>query len=189
MKFNPLAVFLLILLCAGCSKKKQDSQASDTSTVPELKINYDLPVIRGRSLDSLKSQKYVDRILAFSIELGFRSRDFNQRLGLMLAGTSGREHWNEEVAKNIASENYIRAESYNKTYLDSLRKLLTAPPDEFRQSFLELTASYERLKNNYAVLRDHEKFKTMTAILDTVLTNEFAINRTLKDFERKMGNK
>jgi hypothetical protein len=181
-----LKIIFLLFLLAGCSKKKEAAKESQAGDSKEAPVSLDLPIIRGRNLDSLKSQKYENRLLAFSIELGYRSRDFNQRLSVMVAVTSGQEDWKKTVGKNIISENYKSAEAYNRRYLDSLKKMIASPPEEFRPSFRELTASYERLKNNYAILNDHEKFKTMAAILDTVLGNELAINRTLKNFETKM---
>ena len=189
IKWLMFAGFILINL-VSCSKKKTASDVSVQSE-QETAITNEFPLIAGRSLDSLKHQKYTERILAFSIELGHRSNDFNTRLAMMLrAGAGG--NWREAIQKALETDNYKAAEKHNIDYLDSLRQLILHPDSDYREHFTALTGSYERLQNNYSLIRNYASFKNIPAILDTVLSNEIVIKGSLKSFEefmRTIGNK
>ena len=172
---------LLLLQVISCSKKKTEAeevQQPESATV----ITNEFPITPGRNLDSLKRQDYMERILAFSIELGHRSNDFNRRFAMMLRAGSGGD-WRGAIKKTLESENYRSAEIYNKAYLDSLNQLISKPAAAYKEHYQSLAASYDRLKNNYALIKNYPTFKSMPAILDTVLSNEFVIKGSLKNFE------
>lgn len=178
-----LCVFLVIN-AVSCAKKKTESEET-TQPETETVVKNEFPIMAGRSLDSLKTQKYSDRVLAFSIELGHRSNDFNRRFAMILRAGSGGD-WQKAIRSSIELENYKAAEKYNMDYLDSLRRLIIKPPAEFNEHLTALTNSYDRLCSNYALIRNFASFKNMPAILDTVLSNEFVIKGSLRSFEEYM---
>lgn len=168
---------LAILVFAGCSKKK---------AVPEGADDASLPLIIGRNIDSLSRLSYEPRILAFSIELGHRNVDFDKRLGLMIGEMTPDRSWRDVVEKHITSPNYHAAESYNRLYLDSLALLLHDPPAHYAASQEALKQALLRLIANYDVLRRYDGFPSMSAILDTILNHERAINQTITDFKNQI---
>ena len=174
---------LTIFLLVGCKKKE-----TETSESPVQPINFDLPLVHGRNLDSLNHQKYEERILAFSIELGYRSTDFNKRLGLIISAKKPDDDWKALVQSVIQRENYQMAEQANVQYLDSLSQAIAHPNQSHMESHEELIASYQRLINNYAILRNSNQFTSLSALLDSVLSNELAINQSLKNFETQIKN-
>jgi hypothetical protein len=174
---------LLLIQVVSCGKKKTESE--ETQTEPEAAITNEFPIVPGRNLDSLKNQEYRDRILAFSIELGHRSNDFNRRFAMMLRASSGGD-WRTAIKNVLESENYKAAENYNIAYLDSLSQLISKPVAVYKEHQVSLAGSYDRLKNNYALIRNYPSFKNMPAILDTVLSDEFVIKGSLKNFEEFM---
>lgn len=175
---------LLFILAISCSKKKTDTEET-AQTEPEAPITNEFPIVSGRNLDSLKHQDYKERILAFSIELGHRSNDFNRRFAMMLRSGAGGD-WRAAVKKVLESENYKAAETYNTGYLDSLNQLISKPAVAYKEHYVSLLNSYDRLKNNYSLIKNYAIFKSMPAILDTVLSNEFVIKGSLKSFEEYM---
>lgn len=167
-------LLLAILILAGCSKKRNVSDAATDAG---------LPLIIGRNIDSLSRLSYEPRILAFSIELGHRNVDFDKRLALMIGEMTPDHSWRDVVEKHVTSPNYRTAESYNRRYLDSLALLLHDPPAHYAASQEALKQALARLIANYEVLRRYDGFPSMSAILDTVLIHERAINRTITDFK------
>jgi hypothetical protein len=185
MKRTPIVLFGAVLLFAACGQKKIESAALDAPVQP---IQHDQPLIEGRNLDSLAAMPYEPRLLAFSIELGHRSADFNKRLGLMIASITPDATWKEVVEFRTSAENYRSARRHNIGYLDSLEALVANPPARFKSYQTGLSASFERLKANYNVLDRYDRFPTMSAILDTVLANEIFINRSLNEFRSFLEN-
>jgi hypothetical protein len=173
----------LLIVLSSCSKKKTESK--ETTQEPAASITHEFPIMSGRSLDSLSKQDYTERILAFSIELGHRSNDFNRRFAMMLRAGSG-GNWRGTIKEVLQSENYRAAEAFNVAYLDSLNQMIAKPTAAYKEHYLSLVNSYSRLKNNYALIKDYGTFKSMPAILDTVLSNEFVIKGSLKSFEEYM---
>lgn len=186
----PLFVFL-VLLIASCGKKKTDASqlGQDSASTAVQPINYDIPIEAGRPVTLVKALPFREQLLAFSIELGNRSKDFNQRLGLILFAKRSGEPWREAVRNNIARENYRNAEMYHTAYLDSLRGVIRPTDAALKSSYNELLIAHKRWRNNYQILHDHEKFESMIAVLDTVLSNEMAINKALKDFKNTIDTK
>lgn len=186
MKRSLIWIFyvLLLLQVISCSKKKTDTEEI-AQTEPETPMTNEFPIVSGRNLDSLKSQDYTERILAFSIELGHRSNDFNRRFAMMLRAGAGGD-WRAAVKKVLELENYKAAERYNTDYLDSLNQLISKPAVAYKEHYVSLLNSYDRLKNNYSLIKNYAIFKNMPAILDTVLSNEFVIKGSLKSFEEYM---
>lgn len=174
----------ILLIFPSCSKKKTETDET-ASKEPITPISHEFPIMPGRSLDSLSKQDYMERILAFSIELGHRSNDFNRRFAMMLRAGSG-GNWRGTIKDVLQSENYMKAETFNIAYLDSLNRLIGRPAADYKEHYASLLASYGRLKNNYALLKNYPTFKSMPAILDTVLSNEFVIKGSLKSFEEYM---
>lgn len=185
IKLN-LLLFVVFLMVIGvsCSKKKTEPEATmqpERQTV----ITNEFPILPGRNLDSLKHQRYEDRILAFSIELGHRSNDFNLRFAMMLrAGTN--TDWKAAIKRVIESENYKSAEKYNMDYLDSLHTLILKPSSEYQEHLTALTNSFDRLRSNYSLIKNYSGFRNTPAILDSVLSNELVIKGSLRNFEEFM---
>jgi hypothetical protein len=177
-------IICILLILSSCSKKKteNDETAPSEHVAP---ISHEFPIMPGRSLDSLGKQDYTERILAFSIELGHRSNDFNRRFAMMLRTGAG-GNWRGIIKDVLQSENYRKAEAFNLAYLDSLNQMIVKPAAAYKEHYHSLTASYDRLKNNYALIKNYPTFKSMPAILDTVLSNEFVIKGSLKSFEEFM---
>jgi len=178
-----IALIFLVLSLVACKKKVTTS--NETLIKP---IEFDLPLIHGRNLDSLELQKYDDRILAFSIELGYRSSDFNKRLGLIISARTLDTDWKELIESVIKRENYQMSERNNLQYLDSLAQMIVHPSHIYMQSHHALIESHRRLVDNYVILKNYDQFKSLSAILDTVLANELAINQSLEDFEAQIKN-
>ncbi len=176
-----LVCFLAVL--TSCSKKKAETEEAAQETAAP--ITHEFPIMPGRSLDSLSKQDYMERILAFSIELGHRSNDFNRRFAMMLRAGSG-GNWRGTIKEVLQSENYRMAEAFNLAYLDSLNQMIAKPAAGYKDHYISLIRSYDRLKNNYALIKDYGSFKSMPAMLDTVLSNEFVIKGSLKSFEEFM---
>lgn len=185
-----LFTFLILLLCSCGKKKTNESDLNpDSSATAVQPINYDIPIDAGRPVDVVKALPFKEQLLAFSIELGNRSKDFNQRLGLILFAKRSGEPWRDAVRNNIARENYKNAELYHVAYLDSLRRVIRPTDQTLQTSYKELLAAHGRWINNYQILRDHEKFESMIAVLDTVLSNEMTINKALRDFKNTIDTK
>lgn len=175
---------LLLLQLISCSKKKtetEDRRQTDT----EMTITHEFPIVPGRNLDSLKRQDYTERILAFSIELGHRSNDFNRRFAMMLRAGAGGD-WRGAIKKALESDNYKAAERYHTAYLDSLVQLISEPAGPYKEQYHSLTACYARFRNNYALIQNYSAFQGMPAVLDSVLSNELAIKNSLMSFEKHM---
>jgi len=182
---NMKKLFCVWLLFSIASCKKKDVVVDETAVQT---INFDLPLVRGRNLDSLKVQKYDERILAFSIELGYRSTDFNKRLGLIISAKTPNDDWKILVKSIIRRENYQTAERTNRQYLDSLSLMIVRPPTRYVKSHEELTRAFRRLISNYEILKEPDQFKNLPALLDSVLSNELTINESLKNFEQQIKN-
>ncbi|MBL7994104.1 hypothetical protein JNM05_01920 [bacterium] len=174
----------LIFFTDSCSKKKTESEDTNQTEQATVIIN-EFPILAGRNLDSLKNGKYADRILAFSIELGHRSNDFNLRFAMMLRAGANAD-WKAAIKKVIESENYKSAEKFNLDYLDSLHALIVKPTSEYQEHFTALTNSYNRLRSNYSLIKNYSGFRNTPAILDSVLSNELVIKRSLRNFEEFM---
>lgn len=172
-----IALSLLIILTASCAKKKIEVEPVDNSDTEIL------TVLTGRNLDSLKNKSYRDKILAFSIELGQRSKDFNQRLGQIIFLKNSVGSWQKAFDQTLKDSLFSAAEKINLGYLDSLQALITQPSEEFQTSHIDLSVAYDRLKINYRIIHDYRNFKNMSTILDSVLSNELTINKSLKDFK------
>lgn len=171
-----LWIVLIPLLLGACQKRKNAEQRVEAVAV-------DLPLVAGRHIDSLRPMAYEARILAFSIELGHRSSDFNKRLGLIIGLMSADRPWREVVEQQVTAPNYRQAESYNRSYLDSLAGLLHDPPAALAGSRDELAGALQRLHANYEALRQYDRFSSMSVLLDSVLVNEQIINRSLSRFK------
>lgn len=183
LKFIFLFGFIMII-GVSCSKKKTESEEA-RQPGQEIEITNEFPVMPGRNLDSLRDQNYPDRILAFSIELGHRSNDFNLRFAMMLRAGANAD-WKAAIKKVLESENYKSAEKYNMNYLDSLHALILKPSSEYQEHFSALTNSYNRLRNNYTLIKNYSGFSNTPAILDSVLSNELVIKGSLRNFEEFM---
>ena len=179
-----------LLLCSvlglGACKKKPstDSLASSLSS-----YNFILKIQPGRSIDSLRERAYEDRLLAYALELGTRSRDFNRRLGLIISAVGQETEWHKIVEQVIAMENYREAAAYNQSYLDSLGVLCANPAAGYELIYTHLVGAHESLTANYTLLQDHSSSESFSLLLTRVLSNEQAINSALKEVERQLREK
>lgn len=176
-------ILILLFFLVACSKKKPQTE---TDAKP---IELDLPLLHERNLDSVKLLPYEDRLLAFSIDLGQRSTDFNRRLGLTISLNTPDKNWADVVKTVWERDNYNKAQSANLDYLQRFRSVIGLPEQSFRPYYDDLIQSHDRLINNYQLISDYRQFATMSAMLDSVLTNELAINASLRKFENFIREK
>lgn len=176
-------ILFLVFGFLACSKNKPETE---TKIKP---IELDLPFLYERNLDSIKLLPYEDQLLAFSIDLGQRSTDFNRRLGLTVSLNTPDKNWSEVMKTVWERDNYGNAKSANLAYLNRFRSMLDSPPNDFRVYYDGLTRSHDRLINNYAIVSSYNQFAGMSAILDSVLSNELAINASLRQFENFIREK
>ena len=175
--------FLSLLAQPACRKKQHNASVRETTLAA---YTFELTILRGRRLDSLASLAYEDRLLAYALELGLRSRDFNQRLGLIISASSDDIEWTELVTQVTGMENYKQAEEYNLRYLDSLAALCHSPTAPLTNSFGELRKAHHGLIDNYATLRNLEEYSEFLDLLSVVLANEQTINQALLEAERTL---
>ncbi|MBX7152250.1 hypothetical protein K1X84_11450 [bacterium] len=176
-------LLILFFIFLSCSKKQPDIE---TDVKP---LELDLPLLHERNLDSVKLLSYEDRLLAFSIDLGQRSTDFNRRLGLTISANTPDKSWINVIETVWERDNYTKAKSANLNYLQNFRSVIDSPEKKFRPYYDDLIQSHNRLINNYEIISKYREFANMSAILDSVLTNELAINASLRQFENFMREK
>lgn len=168
-------IFLLFL--SGCGKKKTEAIATPV---------VDIPLLTERNLDSLSRLEYPSRLLAFAIDLGQRNLDLDKRIGLILSATEVTDNWHEGVEIVIARENYRSAEKQYLSYLGRYETLIAQAPAQWDSSRADLWSSLERLSASYGAIRSHTQYDRLPALLDTLLSNDLYINRSLREFEAKI---
>ncbi len=169
-------IFLLFL--SGCGKKK----TAEMIATPVL----DIPLLMERNLDSLSRLEYPSRLLAFAIDLGQRNLDLDRRIGHILSAAEVTDNWHEGVELVITRENYRSAETQYLSYLGRYEILMTQAPAEWDSSRADLWSSMKRLSASYGVIRSHTQYDRLPALLDTLLSNDLYINRSLREFEAKI---
>jgi len=171
-----LTLWILICAAAACGKKKETSAP----------LSLDVPLLAERNLDSVRSRDYAGRLLAFAIDLGQRNIDLDKRIGLILSVTDGARDWHEGVELVINRPNYQDAETSYLAYLEKYEPMLDNAPSAWDSSRADLVQSRGRLKASYNVIRGHSNYDRLPAMLDTLLSNDLSINRSLRDFEQRI---
>ncbi len=176
-------VFTLILI--GCSKKKPSLDEIIKESQPgQPKVSVNLPLLPGRNIELLKTKPYGDRILAYSIELGKRSADFDKRLDGILTLAAARSDWKDVIHLVTATENFQMAAQFNKMHLDSLLGIIHNPPDVFKASYEELLQAHRGLFRNYDTLDSCGQYEKLPDMVESIIRNELLINQALKNFEK-----
>ncbi len=170
---------LAVMTLLGCGKKKEIAE-------PIQPVSLDLAILSERNLDSLSRQEYAARLLAFAIDLGQRNLDLDRRIGLILSVSDGTQDWHEGVEAVIERDNYKLAETRYLAYLAKYDAMLSPVPAEWDSSHTDLLASRDRLKASYDVIRGHSDYGKLPAMLDTLLSNDLSINRSLRLFEQRI---
>lgn len=154
--------WILIGLCfASCAKKEP-------------------PVIlQGRNLDSLRVRPFADRLLAFSIELGRRSRDFDDRFDRIMDRLQNADDWQNRLLLEIQKPEFAVVEKHNLAYLDSLMMLLEGVPDSLRELMRVQKTGLEAFRDNYEQLHQCALMPAMHGIYDRKYRNDLIIQAAM----------
>lgn len=163
MKKSFFLVTTCLLLIAGVS--------CSTTTEPQY--------IKGRNIDSLKTAPFKGKLLAFSIELGVRSRDFDNRFERLAEKAGSREDWCEVLQFEINTPAFSLIEKHNTAYMDSLYGLISSPPDDLKDVCDLQNRALLCFKSNYALLRDCGTYASMGKIFDLKLRNDRIMNAAM----------
>ncbi len=136
-------------------------------------------IIKGRNIDSLRTRPYPDRLLAFSIELGNRSKDFDERFDVIYNKIQNQTAWQEIVLFEINRREYMTVEKHNLAYLDSLFSLLQSPPSEMKQLYDVQHESFSAFRGNYQILQQSEMEKSIENLIDKKYLNDIIIKTGL----------
>ncbi len=132
--------------------------------------------LKGRNIDSLKTAPFKGRLLAFSIEIGIRSRDFDDRFDRLVEKAGGRQDWCEVIQFEINRPAFALVENHNTAYMDSLFGLISSPPDDLKDICDLQTRALLCFKSNYALLRDCGTYSSLGKICDLKLKNDRIMN-------------
>jgi hypothetical protein len=135
--------------------------------------------IKGRNIDSLMTRPYQDRLLAFSIELGVRSKDFDERFDRIIEQASAKAEWKGIILAEINKPVYLTVETHNVKYLDSLFFIIQSPPEDLKSVFELQSKALDCFKDNYHILKTCESSFGLGNILDKKLRNDMNMNASM----------
>lgn len=187
---SPLSLVLLtlagVLLSSGCGKtKKTDQKLSYTigEAVEKIRLELEKPILSDRSLDSLKRLDYRTRLVAFSVDMGKRSSDLNDRMRVLTTLSFQEDDWVAYLRKAAQNENFIDARKQYQDYLARFHQLVAPPESGYQAQFEFVNLAYETYLENYAFLDHPEQFSDVTSFFDAVILNEKKIGQHLRSFE------
>lgn len=191
---NPLPARLCLILLMGCAfllpsgcgkSKKADRKLSYTigEGVEKIRLDLERPLLANRSLDSLKTLDYQTRLVAFSVDMGKRSGDLNDRLRVMTTLSFQEDNWIEYLQKAAQNENFLEARKKYLDYLAAFHRLVAPPESGFKAHFEFVELAYQTYIENFSLLDNPDQFKDVTSFFDAVILNERKIAQHLRSFE------